>query len=182
MQSLVQIVSDAKSNSLDRGVRRSDSPLATWSKEVKMTDYVKITLQSMNISCMCLDHRLFSPPINVLPSTISTPHHLSQSHKHSSLTWPRFHVSCVFMQGLSVLDMATGSSCCLYLIQQHLKTSLQDLTCISTPSSFCPLSLSMFLFLFLFHLWPLVLCWLGSDWKPSVKLGFSRPRPSKTEA
>ena len=58
-------------------------------------------------------------------------------------------------QGSSVLDMATGSSCCLYLIQQHPKTSLQDLTCISTPSSFHPLSLSRFLFLFLFHLCPL---------------------------
>ena len=45
------------------------------------------------------------------------------------------------LQGSSVLDMATGSSHCLYLIQQHPKTSLQDLTCISTPSSFCPLSL-----------------------------------------
>ena len=58
-------------------------------------------------------------------------------------------------QGSSVLDMATGSSRCLYLIQQHPKTSLQGLTCISTPSSFCPLSLSRFLFLFLFHLCPL---------------------------
>ena len=58
-------------------------------------------------------------------------------------------------QGSSVLYMATDSSHCLYLIQQHLKTSLQDLTCISTPSSFCPLSLSRFLFLFLFHLLPL---------------------------
>ena len=58
-------------------------------------------------------------------------------------------------QGSSVLDMTTGSSHCLYLIQQHLKTSLQGLTCISTPSSFCPLSLSRFLFLFLFHFWPL---------------------------
>ena len=58
-------------------------------------------------------------------------------------------------QGLSVLDMATGSSRCLHLIQQHPKTSLQGLTCISTPSSFRPLSLSRFLFLFLFHLWPL---------------------------
>ena len=44
-------------------------------------------------------------------------------------------------QGSSVLGMATGSSCCLYLIQQHPKTSLQGLTCISTPSSFHPLSL-----------------------------------------
>ena len=59
MRSLVQIVSNVKSNSLDQGVRRSDSPLA--SEEVKMTDYVKITLQSINISCMCLDHRLFFP-------------------------------------------------------------------------------------------------------------------------
>ena len=44
-----------------------------------MTDYVKITLQLINISCTCLDHRLFSPPINILPSTISTPNHLSQT-------------------------------------------------------------------------------------------------------
>ena len=28
---------------------------------------------------LCLDHRLFPPPINVLPSTISTPNHLSQT-------------------------------------------------------------------------------------------------------
>ena len=28
---------------------------------------------------LCLDHRLFSPPINILPSTISTPNHLSQT-------------------------------------------------------------------------------------------------------
>ena len=33
-------------------------------------------------------------------------------------------------QRSSVLDMATGSSRCLYLIQQHPKTSFQDLTCI----------------------------------------------------
>ena len=48
-----------------------------------MTDYVKITLQLINISCTCLDHRLFSPEgsphINVLLSTISTPNHLSQT-------------------------------------------------------------------------------------------------------
>ena len=42
----------------------------------------------------------------------------------------------------------------LYLIQQHPKTLLQDITCISTSLSFCPLSLSRFLFLYLFHLWP----------------------------
>ena len=47
-----------------------------------------------------------------------------------------------------------SQTCCLYLIQQHPKTSLQDITCISTSSSFHPLSLSRFLFLFLFHLWP----------------------------
>ena len=91
------------------------------------------------------------------------------SHKHSSWTWPRFHIGCVFTQGLSVLDMATGSSCCLYMIQQHLKTSLQGLTCISTPSSFCPLSLSRFLFLFLFHLWPLNLLRFRAffHWQPT---------------
>ena len=34
---------------------------------------------SVSSSCLCLDHRLFPPPINVLPSTISTPNHLSQT-------------------------------------------------------------------------------------------------------
>ena len=43
---------------------------------------------------------------------------------------------------------------CLCLIQQHPKTLLQDIACISTSLFFCPLSLSRFLFLFSFHLWP----------------------------
>ena len=63
---------------------------------------------------------------------------ISGNHLSNGLLSP---LSYPPLQGSSVLDMATGSSHCLYLIQQHPKTSLQGLTCISTPSSFHPLSL-----------------------------------------